>query len=367
MRELQVHAVQLEEVLVLAHERVRRLGEDAHEVLLRELLRGGQDGQATNELGDHAELVQVLGGHGLVEVAHLGGALELGAEARRAATQATLHDILDAREGAGSDEEDAGGVDLQELLVGVLTSTRGRHGGDRALDDLQEGLLHALARHVAGNGSVLRLAADLVDLVDVDNALFGLLDVAVGLLDEAQEDVLHVLTHVTSLGQRGRVHDREGHVEEAGEAARQVCLTRARGAQQEDVGLGAQHVLSVAGLARAHALVVVIHGHRQGALGTVLADHPGVQEFVDFTRLWQRRRRRGGLLRTEFLLDDLVAQLNALVADIRAGATDELTHLLLALPTERALEQFRAISQTSHETSKVLNVLPFGRMCFRTY
>ena len=70
---------------------------------------------------------------------------------------------------------------------------------------------------------------------------------------------------------------------------------------------------------------------------------------------------------TEFLFDDLVAQLNALVADICAGATDELTHLLLALPTERALEQFRAISQTSHETSKVLNVLPFGRICFHTY
>ena len=251
--------------------------------------------------------------------------------------------------------------------MGVLTSARGRHGGDRALDNLQEGLLHALARHVAGNGGVLGLAADLVDLVDVDNALLGLLDVAVGLLDEAQENVLHVLTHVTSLGQGGRVHDCEGHVEKAGEAARQVGLTRTRGAQQEDVGLGAQHVLSVASLARTHALVVVVHGHRQGALGTVLADHPRVQEFVDFARLWQRRRRRGGLLRTEFLLDDLVAQLNALVADICTGATDELTHLLLALPTEGALEQFRAISQTSHETSKVLNVLPFGRMCFRTY
>ena len=176
--------------------------------------------------------------------------------------------------------------------MGMLASTRGRHGGDRALDDLQEGLLDALARHVAGNGRVLSLAADLVDLVDVDDALFGLRDVAVGLLDEAQEDVLHVLTHVAGLGQRGRVHDGEGHVEEAGEAARQVGLARTRGAQQQDVGLGAQHVLGITGLARAHALVVVVHGHRQGALGTVLTDHPRVQKFVDFSRLWQRRRRR---------------------------------------------------------------------------
>ena len=311
--------------------------------------------------------MEVLGGHGLVEVAHLGGTLQLGAEARRTAAQAGLHNVLDAREGAGGNEENAGGIDLQELLVGVLATARGRHGGNSALDDLQEGLLHALTRHIAGDGGVLSLAADLVDLVDVDDALLGLLDIAVGLLDEAQEDVLHILAHVAGLGQGGRIHDRERHIEEASQASRQVSLTRARGAEQEDVGLGAQHVLSVAGLARAHALVVVVHGHRQGALGAVLTDHPRVQEFVDFARLRQRCRRRGRLLRTQLLFDDLVAQLNALVADIRAGATDELTHLLLALPTERALEQFRAISQTSHETSKVLNVLPFGRMRFRTY
>ena len=222
--------------------------------------------------------------------------------------------------------------------MGVLTTARGRHGGDRALDDLQEGLLDALTRHVAGDRGILSLTADLVDLVDVDDALLGLLDIAVGLLDETQEDILHVLAHVAGLSQSGRIHDRERHVKEAGQAARQVGLARARGAQQQDVGLGAQHVLSIAGIARAHALVVVVHGHRQGALGTVLTDHPRVQEFVDFARLRQRCRRRGRLLRTQFLFDDLVAQLNALVADIRAGATDELTHLLLALPAERALE-----------------------------
>ena len=144
----------------------------------------------------------------------------------------------------------------------VLASTRGRHGCDRALDDLQEGLLDAFARHVAGDGSVLGLAADLVDLVDVDDALLGLLNIAVGLLNEAQEDVLHVLAHVAGLGQGGRIHDGERHVEEAGEAAREVSLARARGAQQQDVGLGAQHVLVIASLARAHALVVVVHGDR---------------------------------------------------------------------------------------------------------
>jgi hypothetical protein len=53
-----------------------------------------------------------------------------------------------------------------------------RHVGDRPLEDLEERLLDALARHVARDRGVLVLAADLVDLVDVDDALLAFLDVA---------------------------------------------------------------------------------------------------------------------------------------------------------------------------------------------
>ena len=229
MGELQFHTVQLKQVLILAHEGVRRFSQDADQVFLRQLLRGGQDGESTNELGDHAELVQVLGVHGLVEVTHLRGALQFGPEARGTAAQAGLHNVFDASEGTGGDKEDAGGVDLEELLVGMLAPARGRHGGDRAFDDLQEGLLHAFARHVAGDGGVLGLAANLVDLVDVDDALLSLLDVTIGLLNEAQENVLHVLADVASLRQGRGVNDGERHVKQAGQAARQVGLTRARG------------------------------------------------------------------------------------------------------------------------------------------
>ena len=45
-------------------------------------------------------------------------------------------------------------------------------------------------------------------------ALLRPLDVAVGRLDELEEDVLHVLVHVAGLGQGGGVDDGEGHVEQ---------------------------------------------------------------------------------------------------------------------------------------------------------
>ena len=60
-------------------------------------------------------------------------------------------------------------VDLDVLLLGVLAAALGRHVGHRPLQDLEECLLHPLARHVPRDRGVLRLAGDLVELVDVDD------------------------------------------------------------------------------------------------------------------------------------------------------------------------------------------------------
>src|SRR5262249_49916184 len=50
----------------------------------------------------------------------------------------------------------------------------------------------------------------------------------------------------------------------------------------------------------------------------------------------------------QFLFDDLVAEINALVADVHAGAEDELLDLLLAFPAERAFEQVAAVADACH-------------------
>ena len=93
------------------------------------------------------------------------------------------------------------GVDVDELLVRVLAPALGRHARDGAFEDLEQRLLHALARDVARDRGVLGLARDLVDLVDVDDAALGALDVKVGRREQLQEDVLDVLTDVARLGQ----------------------------------------------------------------------------------------------------------------------------------------------------------------------
>src|SRR5699024_3552857 len=134
----------------------------------------------------------------------------------------------------GDDKEHVLRVELDKFLVRVLASTLRRGGGDRALQNLQQCLLYALTGDVACDGRVLGLTADLVLLVDVDNAALRRLDVEVCALQQLQQDVLDILAHVSGLGQRGRVRDGEGDVQHACEGLRQVGLTGAGGPQHED-------------------------------------------------------------------------------------------------------------------------------------
>ena len=122
--------------------------------------------------------------------------LDVGLEAERLLADAPLDRLVEADERAAADEQDVGRVDLEELLVRVLAAALRRHVGDRAFEDLQQRLLDAFARHVARDRRVLVLAADLVDLVDVDDALLALLDVAAGRLQQLEDDVLDVLADV---------------------------------------------------------------------------------------------------------------------------------------------------------------------------
>jgi hypothetical protein len=82
---------------------------------------------------------------------------------------------------------------------------------------------------------------------------------------------------------------------------------------------------------------VVVDGDGEGALGCLLADYVLLQDLVDLTRFGQVLEfDRGGS--GELLVDDLVAEVDALVADIDAGAGDQLLDLALRLAAEAAKE-----------------------------
>ena len=99
---------------------------------------------------------------------------------------------------------------------------------------------------------------------------------------------------------------------------------------------------------RLHPLVVVVDRDGEGLLGVGLTDHVAVEELADLVRLGQLLEQTDLGALGELLLDDLVAEVDALVADVDAGAGDELLDLLLALSAERALQQVAALSDACH-------------------
>src|SRR5262249_8442789 len=148
---------------------------------LVEVLERGHDGQTANEFRDQAIFQQVLWLDLTEDFAGLAvlRRQDLGAEADRGRPSARRDDLLEPIKGAAAHEQDVGGVDLQEFLLRMLASALRRHRRDGAFHDLEQRLLYALARDVAGDRWAVGLTADLVDLVDVDDAALGALDIVV--------------------------------------------------------------------------------------------------------------------------------------------------------------------------------------------
>src|SRR5260370_36491757 len=85
-------------------------------------------------------------------------------------------------------------------------------------------------------------------------------------------------------------------------------------------------------------LIVIVDRDREQLLGVILTYHIGVENLAyllgrrnPIARLHQR-----GFI---FLVDDVHAQFDALVADKYGRTGDELAHLVLALAAERAVER----------------------------
>src|SRR5690606_26532563 len=157
--ELQVHALHLEQLAELLGNGVLRLGEDPDKGLLVQLLQGRDHRQAPDELRDQAELHQVLRLDLGQDLAHLDlalGALDLRAKPDAARLGPALaDDLLQPGERTADDEQDIAGIDRQDRLLRVLAPARRRDAGQRALEELEQRLLHALARHVTGDRGVV--------------------------------------------------------------------------------------------------------------------------------------------------------------------------------------------------------------------
>ena len=92
---------------------------------------------------------------------------------------------------------------------------------------------------------------------------------------------------------------------------------------------------------------MVVDRDREGARFDLLRDDVVVQDGVDVERLREVVEVELGW-RRQLLVDDLVAEIDALVADVDARSSDELLDLSLTLAAEAAEELLVALARPSH-------------------
>ena len=129
-------------------------------------------------------------------------------------------DVFQAYECPAADERDVRRVEADARLGRVLVVAIRLHRGNRAFEELQEGVLDTLPQILEARATSL----DLVDLVDADGALLGDINIAVGCQDQPGEQALNVVPDVPSLGRARRIDDDEGDIEIRSQASDQVRL-----------------------------------------------------------------------------------------------------------------------------------------------
>src|SRR3546814_9601699 len=103
------------------------------------------------------DCISNIGSSVLLPLAAFVGAGNMRAKADRLALQAVADDLFQAGKGAARDEQYVGRIDLQKFLLGMLAPALRRHARGRAFHQLEQRLLHALARYVAGDRKSTRL------------------------------------------------------------------------------------------------------------------------------------------------------------------------------------------------------------------
>lgn len=127
--DVQLHIVHRQQLFILLDQTVAGLFQHAHQRILVQVVQHGDDRQTADQLGDEAELDEVVGfdlpQQGLFGFA--GVILQRTAEAQCRLVGAAEDILVQTVERTAADEEDVGGVDLDELLLGVLAAALRGH------------------------------------------------------------------------------------------------------------------------------------------------------------------------------------------------------------------------------------------------
>ena len=209
----------------------------------------------------------------------------VGPESHRALSGALSDDLVQAHEGSAADEQNIRRINFDEFLLGMLTPTLRRHTARRAFDQFQERLLHALTRHIAGDGRAFGLAADLINFINVNDPRLRARHIEIRRLQQLQHDVFYIFTDVAGFCQRRSIGNGEGDLQNSREGLAKQCLACPGRSNQKDISFLQLHIADTG--VRLYTPVVIVDGHRQHLLGLFLADDIVVEDAFNLRRVQQ--------------------------------------------------------------------------------
>jgi hypothetical protein len=98
-------------------------------------------------------------------------------------------DLFQADERSAANKQNVAGVDLDELLMRMLSASLRRNVGNRALDEFEQRLLDPFSGHVPRDRRAVAFSADLIDFIDVHDSALSPLYIVVGCLKKLQNNV----------------------------------------------------------------------------------------------------------------------------------------------------------------------------------
>src|SRR3990170_6288787 len=239
-----------------------------------EIMKRGHDRQAANKLRDESKFQEI---RCLYMAQHLPYpyfflTLDIRAKSDSRFAKPVLDGILKTDECAAADKQDVCGINLDKFLVRVLAPALRGYTGDRSFDDLEQRLLDTFTGHIPRDRGVFALSADLIYLVNIDNAAFRLFHIIICCLQQLQYNILDIFSYITRLCQGRCIGYGEWHVQYPGKGLGKECLAGPGRPDQEDVPLLKLDIIHDLD-SREEPFIVIMHRDCKGLFGTVLPDY----------------------------------------------------------------------------------------------
>jgi hypothetical protein len=117
----------------------------------------------------------------------------------------------------------------------MLSSALGWYIGDGSFEHFEQSLLNTFSGYISGDRNILAGFANLIDLVDVEDATLCGIDIEVRCVEKLQKKVFDILSNISSLRQSRCISDGKRNIEHLGQGPGHERLATPSGSNKKDV------------------------------------------------------------------------------------------------------------------------------------